>query len=338
MILPRVSVLTITHNHGRFLRECVGSVQAQTFPNWEQVVLDDGSTDGTQTVACSFKDPRIRYFRQEPRGVFRLGDTYNAALARARAPLVAILEGDDAWHPDLLTRLLPVFDDPEVVLSYSRIAAIIGSETRPISQPVFDSWPDKLRRNDPVGSALGPLLQFEGAPGTTSWVIRRSTLDSIGGFQQDDRLPLTDYPTLLHLARHGRFAPIDSTLAYWRKHAAQTTNVHSGAVFIGCADYALEFFDSLPEDVRSALNLPRARLIARLRRQRAFGCFRDGRHRLIAGEWATARASFRQAWAGGSLYVKVASAAGIAASYARTNLEFPARLARKEWYPPTSPP
>src|SRR5688500_377534 len=94
---PLVTIVTPAYNQKRYIAECVESVLAQTYPHWEQIVVDDGSTDGTPEIVESYRDPRIRCIRLPHRGLAALGESYNTALAAARGELVAILEGDDLW-------------------------------------------------------------------------------------------------------------------------------------------------------------------------------------------------------------------------------------------------
>jgi glycosyltransferase involved in cell wall biosynthesis len=86
-----VTVITPTYNHEQYIRACIESVLSQTYPKWEQVIVDDGSTDKTPEIIGSYKDKRIRYVRQENVGIFRLPETYNRALAAARGELIAML-------------------------------------------------------------------------------------------------------------------------------------------------------------------------------------------------------------------------------------------------------
>ena len=100
---PRISVLIVSHNYALFLPQCLGSVQEQTFTDYETVLLDDGSTDGTAEIAARYG--RVRYIRQERRGV---AAARNAAIRAARGEYLAFLDADDFWPPDRL-RLLYAF-------------------------------------------------------------------------------------------------------------------------------------------------------------------------------------------------------------------------------------
>src|SRR6267378_3541577 len=115
---PLVSIITPTHNHEQFIGACIESVFRQTYSNWEQLVIDDGSTDTTPNIVSGFRDPRIRLERQANQGPFELANTYNRALSLAKGELIAILEGDDFWPRNKLATLVPAFLDSDVVLAY----------------------------------------------------------------------------------------------------------------------------------------------------------------------------------------------------------------------------
>src|SRR5688500_11247566 len=106
---PRVTVITPVYNAERYLGACIDSVLAQTFGDWEQIIVDDGSSDGTEAVARSYTDARIRYLRLPHRGLSALAESYNTALREARGGVIAILEGDDVWEPHKLERQVPLF-------------------------------------------------------------------------------------------------------------------------------------------------------------------------------------------------------------------------------------
>ena len=110
-------MVTPTYNHAAFIGPCIRSVLAQTLQDWEMVIVDDGSDDGTADIAESFHDPRIVVLRRQHEGVAGLGRAYALAMARATSPFVAILEGDDTWPPTKLADQLPQFEDPAVVLA-----------------------------------------------------------------------------------------------------------------------------------------------------------------------------------------------------------------------------
>lgn len=93
---PKVSVNIATYNRGQFIAEAIESVLAQTFTDWELIIVNDASTDNTEaTVAPFLADPRIRYFRNEKNQNISL--TRNRGLAESHGEFIAILDSDDLW-------------------------------------------------------------------------------------------------------------------------------------------------------------------------------------------------------------------------------------------------
>src|SRR4051812_30232823 len=97
---PQVSVIIPAHNSADFIGTAVESVLAQTFADYEIVVVDDGSTDGTREVLERFEG-RIVYLHQQNRGV---SAARNAGIRRSRGELVCFLDADDIWRPEKLAR------------------------------------------------------------------------------------------------------------------------------------------------------------------------------------------------------------------------------------------
>ena len=102
--MPLVSIVTPVYNAARWLPETVAAVRAQTLTDWEQILVDDGSTDGSLATveALAAEDPRFRSLRSSG----RLGPSAarNLALDAARGRFIAFLDADDLWHPEKLAR------------------------------------------------------------------------------------------------------------------------------------------------------------------------------------------------------------------------------------------
>ena len=100
---PRVTVVTPAYNVGRYIGEAVDSVLRQTFPDFEYLVVDDGSADDTAQVIKSHgnEDPRLRLIQIAHSG---LSAARNAGIREARGRYIALLDGDDRWRPKFLER------------------------------------------------------------------------------------------------------------------------------------------------------------------------------------------------------------------------------------------
>src|SRR5579863_5806919 len=101
IMTPEVSVIIPTYNRRAMVREAVSSVLAQRDANFELIVVDDGSSDGTSEMLADLKDVKVA--RTEHRGP---AAARNRGVEVARAPLIAFLDSDDLWAPDKLRRQL----------------------------------------------------------------------------------------------------------------------------------------------------------------------------------------------------------------------------------------
>lgn len=101
--MTTVSVIIPTHNRKEYLQECIGSVLAQTYTDYEVIVVDDGSTDGTRAAVAQYEDPRLRYVYQENAGG---SAARNRGLLESTAPYVLFLDSDDLLLPTALESLL----------------------------------------------------------------------------------------------------------------------------------------------------------------------------------------------------------------------------------------
>lgn len=120
-MMPLVSVIMPTYDHEHFIRRAIDSLRAQRLADWELIIIDDGSPDGTrQVVEPYLADERIFYHRLPAnRG---LGAALNEGLNRARAPYIAYLPSDDVYYHDHLGSLVSCLEErPEAVLAHSGV-------------------------------------------------------------------------------------------------------------------------------------------------------------------------------------------------------------------------
>lgn len=242
---PLVTIITPTYNHESFIADCIKSVLNQTYTNWEMIIVDDGSTDNTFSEATKLAetDSRIQVFTQKNVGIFKLGETYNFALAKAKGKYIAILEGDDVWLPEKLDLQVSTMEsNPEAILSWGkayRSKADLG-ELYALN-PTVEEFDEKLFTNNPIGTITNKLL-FENFISALTILIRKSTLDQIGGFIQNNGLPLVDLPTLQQLSLKGTFTYINEPLGKWRTYPLQVTKIHAVQMAEGFYKLSLDFF------------------------------------------------------------------------------------------------
>ncbi len=318
--MPLVTVVTPTYRHSRFIDACIRSVQAQTFEDWEMIVVDDGSTDGTPDVAESFADPRITVVRRPHEGLSGLGGAYGAALALSTAPLVAILEGDDTWPQTKLAEQIPLFDDADVVLSYGPAGLIDAHGC--VYARYWGTPTGPAARNDPVGSIVPALARGNFLVSPTV-MVRRAALDGIGGFVQPEGIPYVDHPTWLKLAPIGKFAVSKSVVGYWRRHAEQYTTrgleeaAPDGGVYLSAA--VADARSLLAPDAWRELD---ASVKVDPDRQLARATVGRGRLDLLNGRWTDASRIWRGLLRTGSPAIRAIAVLGLVSVVGRTDIEW----------------
>jgi len=213
-----ISIITPAYNHGQFIAKCITSVRSQTYTDWEQIIVDDASSDDTYKIAASFAklDKRIKVIKHATNwGIDRLADNYNQALKKARGKYVAILESDDYWPDDKLAKQVVSFNDKRVALSFGN-CILVNKSGYPIKLFTYNENHNRLN-NWPVGSILRLFYNLRFAIIPVTVIIKKSVLLKIGGFKKDTIYPFTDIPTFLRVAIEGRFAFVNEVLGYYRK-------------------------------------------------------------------------------------------------------------------------
>jgi glycosyltransferase involved in cell wall biosynthesis len=147
---PSVSILMPAHNVAPWVGAAIASVQAQRFREWELILVNDASTDGTATCArvAALGDPRLRLI-DNPR---RLGaaQARNRALDAARGRYIAFLDADDTWHPDKLHQQIPFMQAQGAALSYTGFWRQTGSRRHHVRVPRTVTR-DALLRGNVIG-------------------------------------------------------------------------------------------------------------------------------------------------------------------------------------------
>jgi len=209
---PSVAVIVPVFDAARTIAATLQSLSAQTFRNFEAVVVDDGSTDETLAIVTdlAIRDSRIRVIAQPNAGV---AAARNAALRATRAPLVAALDADDLWHPTFLEKLAAALHDggPTTTLAYA------GSRVIDMQGRLLRNAP----AHDRVGWAFQQLLLQNIVGNGSAMMFRREYALRAAGY--DSRLQLEhgtqgceDWLLALRLASMGRIAPVPEYLVGYR--------------------------------------------------------------------------------------------------------------------------
>ena len=187
---PLVSIVTPFLNAEEFIRETIESVFAQTFENWELVLVDDGSTDNSTNIARKFAElypEKIRYLEHNGHRNHGISASINLGISKARGEYFSFLDADDVWLPQYLERSVSILESfPEAAMVYS-------------PAQIWRSWtgnPDDIQRDSIQKLGIKPdrlfmpltlithFLQNEGStPCTGTTMVRRSAIECVGGWE-----------------------------------------------------------------------------------------------------------------------------------------------------------
>lgn len=236
MNLPHVSIIMPCYNAAAHLARSVGSVQVQTFDDWELVAIDDGSGDDTaaRLAAMAADDPRIRVFTQPNGGVSR---ARNRGLSEARGRCIAFLDADDDWHPDFLARMTGALQaEPDAVLAYCgwQNIGLSGGRAQPFVPPDYET-PDK--REKLFAGCRWPIH---------ATLTRREAVTAAGGF--DTALKnAEDYAMWLRIAGCAPITRVAEVLAFYHFHSdTQASSAHARAA-LDFADAQLDYLADHPD-------------------------------------------------------------------------------------------
>jgi glycosyltransferase involved in cell wall biosynthesis len=198
--MPGVSVVIPVHNGESTIPRALASVFAQSYPDCEVIVVDDGSTDGTLAVLAGYGD-RIRVVGGLNRGP---SAARNTGVRASAGEYIAFLDDDDEWMPEKLARCVPLFDaDPACALVYT-LATKVDEQGR-LMAPQSDARPD------PESPTLKDLLASPWNVVPSQFVVRRDAFNRCGGFHER-LIACEDLYFLLRAREYGHFRCVSESL------------------------------------------------------------------------------------------------------------------------------
>ena len=233
---PNLSVGVPVYNGEATIAETLASILAQTYIDFELIVIDDGSTDRTAEIVARFDDPRLRLLRFENAG---LAASRNRAIAAARGRYLSFIDADDLWTPDKLA-------DQYHTLNNAPNAAVVYSFT-----DYIDAAGNWLRSGGHIalnGDALGHLLLTDFLENGSNALIRRAACHHVNGF--DESLPAAeDWDFFLKLAARYPFVCVPKPQILYRlTHSAMSFEVERQEQ--SCLRVIDRAFETAPEPFR----------------------------------------------------------------------------------------
>ncbi len=199
MIDGLVSIIMPSWNTANFIAESIQSVINQTYTNWELIIVDDCSTDNTDEVVASFKDERIRYFKNEVNSGAAL--TRNRAIREARGEYIAFLDSDDLWLPEKLEKMLSFMKENNYVFAYHEYTKI-DEESKPLG--IYVTGPKVISKRK---------MYNYGYPGCLAFMYKADAFPLV---QIKDIKKNNDYAILLILCKKAKCYLLKANLAEYR--------------------------------------------------------------------------------------------------------------------------
>lgn len=194
-----VSIIMPSWNTARFIAESIQSVIAQTYRNWELLIVDDCSTDNTDEIVSSFKDERIKYFKNEKNSGAAL--TRNRAMREAQGEWIAFLDSDDLWAPEKLEKQIRFMKEHGYTFSYHEYVKI-DEEDKPLN--IYVSGPEVVTKRK---------MYNYGYPGCLTFMY---SARAMGLIQIKDIKKNNDYAILLKLCKKADCYLLKENLAQYR--------------------------------------------------------------------------------------------------------------------------
>lgn len=210
-VMAVISVITPTYNRADFLPAAISSVLAQTYEDFELIVVDDGSSDDTRSVIKPFlEDKRVKYFYQENQGQ---SFARNYALAQSSGEFIAFLDSDDVWYPDKLEKQLRVFS------AHPDSDIVHGDETQINERGKVVSLKNMRR----YSGCITPQLLADNSVSITTALVKRRCFDEMGGFDTSVSVA-DDYDLWLRFSAKYRFYYEPGIVASYRVMANQISS------------------------------------------------------------------------------------------------------------------
>lgn len=229
---PLVTAVMIFLNGEKYIAEAIESILAQSYTNWELVLVDDGSSDGATAIAqdfCRLYPDRIRYIDHPGHQNLGMSASRNAGVRAGTGSLVSFLDADDIWLPDRLDRFVAITrDHPTAGMAYGpTLYWYSWAQARGEAPPVKDQEDFAGRLDLPTDELIMPpvaLRQFlvsrgGSLPGICSLIIRREAYEKIGGFEESFRGLYEDQVFLSKMTLNYPIVVIDDVLDQYRQHS-----------------------------------------------------------------------------------------------------------------------
>ncbi|MEM6313862.1 MAG: glycosyltransferase [Planctomycetota bacterium] len=203
---PRVSFVMCVRNAAAHLREQLDSIFTQTFTDFEVILFDDGSTDGTRAIVESYRDERLRF---EPRAAGNYVERLNEALGLAQGEYIARVDGDDITEPTRLAEQVAFLDANPAVAAVGSVMQEVDPHGVPLGLTDHATEHAEIERRLLTGSGWAMPQPVA--------TVRRSAAEAVGGYRPEMQWA-EDLDFFLRVATVGNLANLPMPLVRYRRH------------------------------------------------------------------------------------------------------------------------
>lgn len=224
MRIPKVSVVMASYNHRKYVTKAIDSVLAQTYDDWELIIIDDCSSDDSAQLIGLYKDKRITFYQaEENRGSV---PTFNQLMSKAQGEYVAILGSDDIWYPNKLRKQVEYLDSHTDMGACFSYVEFIDEEGEKYSDKNMTDFNGNVfnQPNRTQGECFRYFFQHENYFCHPSSMVRRNVIKEIGNFDLRFR-QLHDYHYWIRLLQKYPVYIIQEPLTGYRRIIAHNKSV-----------------------------------------------------------------------------------------------------------------
>jgi glycosyltransferase involved in cell wall biosynthesis len=271
--VPAVSIVIPTYNHAEYLQQALNSVVDQTFHDWEAIIVNNFSSDGTLQIIEQFDEPRFKVINYHNHGV--IAASRNEGIRNSLAPVIAFLDSDDTWYRDKLSKCMSEFENGANVVCHGE-------------NWISDSSVPRAIFYGPAEKATYRNLLFRGnCISTSATLVKKEVLEQLSGFSENPNfITAEDYELWMRISlATPNFIFIHEILGEFRRHdksASSSVDKHLAAE-IAVVNHHVEQIH------------PYFLVFTRARHRRAKAFYSAGRTHMRSGNTGLALAFFAKA-------------------------------------------
>ena len=188
----KVSIIMLTYNRGQFIMESIISVLEQNFNDYELLIIDDGSIDGTRELVKQLNDPRVKYFYFEHTG--KVSHLRNIGIENSKGEYIAFIDSDDLWNKNKLNEQVIILDKhPNVGITFSDV--YLFSDKDVMQKGIYNTFKEKKLINASIyeSNIFALLITNSIAIYPSSVLFRKNCIDKVGLLDELFKLGETNF-------------------------------------------------------------------------------------------------------------------------------------------------